>query len=570
MGFLKNIKVRIKLIVSFIIVAILIGIVGAIGILSLKTVDTNSEEMYSNKLQIIYELTDMRQNLTEAKSDLLQLAYVRDNSKKADLEKDIQVNKDESNKYIIDYEKITMTDTEKQIWSTFKNQLEQYRTLRDNVIKFGDAGNFNEAVNQYQKIPAVRDATFQSLDKLINLNLDSAKTFNIDNHSIYMGSHRIMIILIIVGLLIAIGLGLIISKDIIDPLLKIQSLAERLEKFDFSLPITLTRKDEFGRTGNALNASLKNVNNLVKLITENSQDMSASSEELSATSEELTAKVQQIDSSVTNITSGIMETSASSEEITASIEEVDSSINELSGKAMEGSNNANKSKERATDVQNNGKVAIDKTQNLYKDKREKMLKAIEDGKVVKDIGVMANTIASIADQTNLLALNAAIEAARAGEHGKGFAVVAEEVRKLAEQSAQAVTGIQDTIDKVNNAFKNLSENGNDVLKFINENVHQQFEDFGNMGNQYYSDSDFVSSMSQEIASMSEELTATIAQVSEAVQNMSGVSQKSSEHAEIIKTSVDETTKAIGQVALTAQSQSELAQKLNEMVHKFKL
>ena len=130
--------------------------------------------------------------------------------------------------------------------------------------------------------------------------------------------------------------------------------------------------------------------------------------------------------------------------------------------------------------------------------------------------------------------------------------------------------IQDTIVKVQDAFKNLSGNGSDVLKFINENVDPQFEEFGNMGSQCYSDSDFVSKMSEEIASMSEELTATVNQVSEAVQNMSETEQKSSEHADTIKSNVYETTKAIGQVALTAQSQAELAEKLNEMVHKFKL
>jgi len=199
-----------------------------------------------------------------------------------------------------------------------------------------------------------------------------------------------------------------------------------------------------------------------------------------------------------------------------------------------------------------------------------MLMAIEEGKVVDNIKVMADTIASISEQTNLLALNAAIEAARAGEQGKGFSVVAEEVRKLAEQSSQAVTGIQDTIIKVQDAFKNLSKNGSEVLKFINENVHQQFDYFGGIGNQYYNDSDFVSRMSEEIASMSEEITATIGQVSEAVQNMSETAQESSENAETIKTSIHETTKAVEQVALTAQNQAELAQKLNEMVHKFKL
>jgi len=570
MGFLKDIKVKTKLIVSFIIVAILIGVVGAIGIMSLKTVDANSEEMYSNSLQSVYMLNDMKQNLTEIESDMLQLVYVRDDSKKANLEKDIQVSKDENDKYIANYEKLSMNYVEKQIWPTFKNQLGQYRTLRENIIKIVDDGNFDEAVKQYQQIPAVSDAMFDNLNKLMNTNVDNAKTANLNNHSIYLNSNITMEILMIVGFLIAIGIGLILSKDINAPLLKIQSLAERLAEFDFSIPITLTRRDEFGQTGKALNKSIENLSSLVKLIMENSQDMSASSEELSATVQELTSKTEEIDNAVANIAYEMQESSSSSEEITASVEEVDSSINELSEKAMEGSNNANKSKERATEVEKKGKEAIEEVRNLYEEKKKNMLMAIEDGKVVDNIKVMADTIASISEQTNLLALNAAIEAARAGEQGKGFAVVAEEVRKLAEQSSQAVIGIQDTIVKVQDAFKNLSGNGEDVLKFINENVDPQFEDFENVGNQYYSDSDFVSKMSEEIASMSEELTATVAQVSEAVQNMSGTAQKSSENAEIIKISVDETTKAIGQVAITAQNQSEFAQKLNEMVHKFKL
>jgi methyl-accepting chemotaxis protein len=266
----------------------------------------------------------------------------------------------------------------------------------------------------------------------------------------------------------------------------------------------------------------------------------------------------------------MQETSAVSEEVTASVEEVNANINELSEKAMEGSNNANQFKERATEVKEKGKEAIKEVRNLYTEKRKNMLKAIEDGKVVDNIKVMADTIASISEQTNLLALNAAIEAARAGEQGKGFAVVAEEVRKLAEQSSEAVIGIQDTIAKVRYAFDNLSKNGNDVLTFINENVDPQFEEIQNIGNHYYNDSDFVSNMSEELASMSEGLTATVAQVNKAVQNMSLTTQKSSEHAEIIKISIDETTNAIGQVNLTAQSQAELAQKLNEIVHKFKL
>ena len=412
-----------------------------------------------------------------------------------------------------------------------------------------------------------------NVDKLISANLESAKTTNLNNHSIYVSSNKIMTTLMLMGLVVAIGLALLLNFDIAIPLKLAVENMKVVAKGDFTTAIPenfMRRKDEIGGLANASYMMQKDLGELIKKIMLNSQDMSASSEELSATVEELTTKIEEIDGAVTGITSKMQETSAASEEITASVEEVDSNINELSGKAMEGSNNANQSKVRAIQVEKKGKKAIKEVRNLYEEKEKSMLKAIEEGRIVDNIKVMADTIASISEQTNLLALNAAIEAARAGEQGKGFAVVAEEVRELSEQSSQAVIGIQDTILKVHEAFKNLSENSRDILKFINENVDPQFEEFEDVGNQYYRDSEFVSKMSEEIASMSEELTATVDQVSEVIKGMAETAQKSSENAEIIKISIDETTKAIGQVALNAQSQAELAQELNEMIHKFKL
>ena len=570
MRFLNNIRVKTKLLISFLIVSILIGLVGSIGIISLKASETNSENMYNDSLQSVYLMSDVKKGLLEIKSEVLQLVYVRDKDTKSALENEIQNNTARDNTDIALFQKIIMSDTEKQIYTTFNNQLLQYRAVRVNIIKLVDAGNFDEAVKQYPQLVNVNNTMMESLDKLINANIDSAKTSNINNKAITNNSSKLMTILLIAGLIIAIGLGLILSKNINTPLIKIVDLAEHLAQFDLTHIYPVTRKDEFGKAGGALATAQENIKGLVKAIMENSQEMSASSEELSATAEELSSKTDEMDGAIKNITSAIQETSAVSEEITASVEEVDSNITQLSGKAMEGSNNSLKSKERATSVEKKGKNAIKEVRILYAEKKKNMLQAIEDGKVVDNIKVMAGAIASIASQTNLLALNAAIEAARAGEQGKGFAVVAEEVRKLAEQSSQAVSGITDTIVKVQSSFENLSANGSDVLNFINENVDPQFEEFGNMGNQYYNDADFVSKMSEEIASMSEELTATIDQVSSAVQNMSGTAQKSSEQSEIIETSIHETSKAINQVAITAQNQAELAQKLNEMVQQFKI
>ena len=570
MNFLKNVRVRTKLMGSYIILAVLIAAMGYIGQTSLKTVDTNSGYMYSNSVQSIYALTDMKQSLIEIKSDVTSLLYERDASKKDQLEKEIESEVKIDNNDISIYSNIPMNSSEQKLWSAYKEQLNNYRDLRDKVVELVDSGNYDEALKQYAGIPEIRDSMMDNLDKLISININNAKTSDTDNHAVYSRANKIIIAFIFAGLILAIGLGLILSADIGAPLLKIVKLANDLENFDLSNDYPITRKDEFGKTGGSLSKAKENIKEIVKKVLERSQELGASTEELSATVEELTSKSENIDNAINKITSGLEETSAASQEITASIEEIDSSINELSGKAVEGSNNAYTSKERASKAKDEGKNAVQGARTLYAEKKEKMLKAIEEGKVVEKIKVMADTIASIAEQTNLLALNAAIESARAGEQGKGFAVVAEEVRKLAEQSSEAVTSIQDTITKVQKAFANLSENSNDLLTFINDDVDKEIENYSITGEQYYKDSDFVSKMSEEIASMSEELTSTMNQVSEAVQNMSGTSQKSAEHSEIIKTSVDENTKAIEQIAQTAQSQAEMAEKLNEIVSRFKI
>ena len=96
------------------------------------------------------------------------------------------------------------------------------------------------------------------------------------------------------------------------------------------------------------------------------------------------------------------------------------------------------------------------------------MKAISDS--ANKITNIIDTITSIADQTNLLALNAAIEAARAGEAGRGFAVVANEVKHLAEQSAQAAKEITDLITEATQKADDGVKLANQVAEIISKVV----------------------------------------------------------------------------------------------------
>ena len=382
-----------------------------------------------------------------------------------------------------------------------------------------------------------------------------------------------ILIMIVILAIFGFVLATYISRMITRPILAAVKLGGIIAEGDFSREASqdyLARQDEMGMMALALDNISKNLSSLIRQVLNTSQEMRASSEELSASAEEVTAQGQNVNAATQQIAAGMQETSASTEEVMASGVEIGEGAIQLSQRAAEGNKVVSEIETRAEKMRIDAEKSRDVAHHIYQEKQTRILKAIEEGEVVKEIAVMADTIAEIAQQTNLLALNAAIEAARAGEQGRGFAVVADEVRKLAEQSAVTVTGIQTVIYKVQDAFKNLSENSSEILKFIDEKVVPDYEVLVDTGVQYAKDADVVGKLVENFASTSQQMSSSIEEVNRAIENVAASVQEATSSSQEISENVGDTAKAMDQVAKVAQSQAELAEKLNSLINKFKI
>ena len=322
---------------------------------------------------------------------------------------------------------------------------------------------------------------------------------------------------------VVVFLLILIIISIIRPLKKCISSIGVMEQGDFSQAMgtaLLKRRDDFGKLAASLESMRNEMSRLIGEVKSQATEITRMVQEINDNIQALDEEIENVSATTEELAAGMEETAASSEEINAMSHEIESAAKSIATRSQDGATEADDIRDRAVGIKKTTTENDERTKAIHAEINEGLTKALEDIKVVDQIGVLAESIMEITGQTNLLALNASIEAARAGEAGKGFAVVADEIRVLAEQSKAAVVHIQDVTKNVVESVTNLADGAKKLLEFVGTDVVDSFAGFSDMADSYSNDAGSIDALVTDFSASSEQLLASINGVMDAIGEVS--------------------------------------------------
>ncbi|EHM10822.1 methyl-accepting chemotaxis protein [Thermanaerovibrio velox DSM 12556] len=371
---------------------------------------------------------------------------------------------------------------------------------------------------------------------------------------------------LVLELLLAVATALSITRPLRELGGAVKHMAEELD-LSFKAPDRF--KDEIGELYTNVEYLCGRVGGALLEIRSLACGVSGEAESFSAMAEETNAAVQETRASADMSISGLEDLASGAEEINASVEEVASAASLAATKSTEVAEQVVKAKEQQDAGMGFVRQAVESIVTVADKARSSMEMVEKLHERAKAIQTIVSQIGGIADQTNLLALNAAIEAARAGEHGRGFAVVAEEVRKLAEESAQAARSISDIAEAIsrdlNVVVESVEENakGADEVEALSRKVLEAFEVINQSLNG-------ISMAAQDMAATAEEEAASAQEIASAVQAMTERIREVAQSAEVVKHQMGDVGSAAEQVAQGAVSLTELVRRINVELDRFRV
>jgi len=568
---LKTIKSKLIFLVSILLAAIVF--MGIYSLVTLKVVNNKSTVIADEMVPgIIYseELNTMTSDfrMIEYQHIIAQSNQVMDEKEKAMDEK----NKEIQN-HMDSYKKTITTTDDQELFNTVQKEWEKYLGFNKKVIELSRQLKTEEAMKIMDKeSKEAFDTASTNLLKLAVLNKDMTGNASLEGDKQYSIAIKITLGIIIVLSIVSICIAIVIIGSIRKPLNILKRELDTLSEKggDLTQRIIVPSKDEINEVANSLNKFIDNIRNIVSSVNESADSIEVVMDTINTTVTDLNENIEGVSATTEELSATMEETAASAQEMTATSQEIERAVESISEKSQEGAVQAGQINKRASDIKESVQAARKKSTEIFIITKTNLEKAIESSKIVDKINVLSESIMDISSQTNLLALNAAIEAARAGEAGKGFSVVAEEIRKLAEQSKDTVTEIQNITNKVTNSVIDLSENSNKLLEFMETDVANDYTTMINVADEYSKDAEFVDNLVSEFSSTSEELLASLSEVLKTIDGVAGAASEGAGGTTDIAIRISEISNKSNGLSEEALKSKENADKLKQDISKFKI
>ena len=558
---MKNLKIRTKLLVTFMLIILLfIGTV-VVATTGLKQNAAKYSQFYNVGYQITNKVMNMRRGLQIIVKDLTFITIEGDASKIEAYTADMQKELDglQTNGTWL-FENFT---GDAELLNTFATHITTAVEMQDTVIKTAQTDNKKAQemlLNEYQ--PLVEEAV-NTLIQISAVAEQNAEDDYLNTVSMQDMLEALLLGMAGVALVITLVLSTYLTSAITRPLRELEKSAEKIVGGNFDFSITYTSKDELGKLAEAfrnmtviLESIISDASRLLSEMADGNFDVRTKAEDryvgsfqsllgsirklnrgLSSTLGQINASADQVAAGSGQVSDGAQALSQGATEQASAVEELASTIAGISSQVKDTAENAAVARKQSN-------TAEDEVETCNKQMQEMITAMEEITRTSNQIGNIIKTIESIAFQTNILALNASVEASRAGTAGKGFAVVADEVRSLAGKSTEAS---KDTAELIESSIKAVTR-GTEIANSTAKSLVKVVEGVRTVSTKV----DMIAAAAEEQAGAVEQVTVGVDQISSVVQTNSATAQESAAASEELSSQAEMLKNLVSQFILRAE------------------
>lgn len=524
----KRASLKTLILLPVFILGALTIICNVMAINNIRTVNSNAADITDNCMMSVSDLGEIKNDIQVIHTLGLSHIIATDLNTMISVVGEINDNQEELEKKLDEYKKYVQNDD----MDTYNSLVSNYNTMKyelGNIMAYSALGKNEEAYAIANGVVSDSSTAIQKDIEVLSTHAnDTASEARERLTSVYVSSLVSNGIVIIISVILIIVAIYCVMKYVIKPIIAtnkdIRDIIDGIDngEGDLTKRVRVISNDEIADLGNGINLFMDKLQEILKLIIENTNYMEN--------------VVAEVDGSVVKSNDSASDLSAMTEELSATMQDVGLSVNTINDNADNILKDVEIIATKSDDINQFSKEMKANAEKIESDARYNMVqtgekvgnildvlnKAIEDSKSVDQVNNLTNDILNISSQTNLLALNASIEAARAGEAGKGFAVVADEIRQLADSSRETANKIQSINSVVVAAVNNLSDNANNLVSYLQQTILPEFQTFVDGGVKYKENASYIENAMDEFVEKTDVLKKNMDEIAHSINTITTV------------------------------------------------